>query len=348
MAGVPGRGDARSSSRIGAADARPRCRRRRRCPTRELEVLRLAADGLTNDEIADGAHAERPDGRAAPLERLPEARPLGRGRSRGGGRATSSATRLSPPSCVHPAITSRVEPSRIAWYRRRDVAARPHTVASTSAAVAVRNTRRTVMRRIGHSRHEERVPRRSGCGEGNPHRHGHARERARAPERRAVQLGGRSASGPGRRATSRPARPPTCSGRSPAAASSSCATRSPRSSGIQIDDVSAVASCATDARGLLGMSGAVPDLGDVQLEIQITLARTARADRPAPAGLGGALPDLPGDHEAERRGAAPDRRGGRDRVRVDVAQQPSTQRHSPEVFHSQVSESGLPSASKPP
>ena len=40
--------------------------------------------------------------------------------------------------------------------------------------------------------------------------------------------------------------------------------------GIQIDDVSAVASCATDARGLLGISGAVPDLGDVQLEIQIT------------------------------------------------------------------------------
>src|SRR6185436_1422937 len=40
--------------------------------------------------------------------------------------------------------------------------------------------------------------------------------------------------------------------------------------GIQVDDVSAVARCATDARGLLGMSGALPDLGDIELEIQIT------------------------------------------------------------------------------
>jgi uncharacterized OsmC-like protein len=39
--------------------------------------------------------------------------------------------------------------------------------------------------------------------------------------------------------------------------------------GIQIDDVSAVARCATDARGLLGMPGADPDLGSIELEIHI-------------------------------------------------------------------------------
>ena len=40
--------------------------------------------------------------------------------------------------------------------------------------------------------------------------------------------------------------------------------------GIQIDDVSAVARSRTDARGLLGMSGALPDLGDIELEIRIS------------------------------------------------------------------------------
>ena len=40
--------------------------------------------------------------------------------------------------------------------------------------------------------------------------------------------------------------------------------------GIQIDDVSAVARCATDARGLLGLDGARGDLGDVEIEIRIS------------------------------------------------------------------------------
>lgn len=39
--------------------------------------------------------------------------------------------------------------------------------------------------------------------------------------------------------------------------------------GLRLDDVSAVARCTTDARGLLGMEGAVPDLGEVAVEIQV-------------------------------------------------------------------------------
>lgn len=45
--------------------------------------------------------------------------------------------------------------------------------------------------------------------------------------------------------------------------------------GLRIDGVSAVASCRADARGLLGMDGAVPDLEDVAVEIRI--------DSPEPA-----------------------------------------------------------------
>jgi len=49
--------------------------------------------------------------------------------------------------------------------------------------------------------------------------------------------------------------------------------------GLQVDDVSAVASCKTDARALLGMPGAVPDLGDIELEIRISSAEPqARID----------------------------------------------------------------------
>ena len=51
---------------------------------RELDVLRLVADGRTNEEIAGRPDAEHPDGRAAPVQRVREAR---RGRScRPGGR----------------------------------------------------------------------------------------------------------------------------------------------------------------------------------------------------------------------------------------------------------------------
>lgn len=45
--------------------------------------------------------------------------------------------------------------------------------------------------------------------------------------------------------------------------------------GLKIDGVTAVASCRADARGLLGMDGAVPDLEDVAVEI--------RVDSPEPA-----------------------------------------------------------------
>ena len=40
--------------------------------------------------------------------------------------------------------------------------------------------------------------------------------------------------------------------------------------GFRLDDVSAVARCATDSRGLLGMDGAAPDLANIELEIRIT------------------------------------------------------------------------------
>jgi uncharacterized OsmC-like protein len=39
--------------------------------------------------------------------------------------------------------------------------------------------------------------------------------------------------------------------------------------GVQIDSVRATASCSTDARGLLGMDGSSPELGDVCLEVTI-------------------------------------------------------------------------------
>jgi uncharacterized OsmC-like protein len=47
--------------------------------------------------------------------------------------------------------------------------------------------------------------------------------------------------------------------------------------GIAVDDVSAVARCRADARGLLGMDGAIPDLEDI--EIEISVSTSASADR---------------------------------------------------------------------
>lgn len=47
--------------------------------------------------------------------------------------------------------------------------------------------------------------------------------------------------------------------------------------GISIDDLSVVARCRADARGLLGMDGAIPDLEDI--EIQISVATSASAER---------------------------------------------------------------------
>ena len=40
--------------------------------------------------------------------------------------------------------------------------------------------------------------------------------------------------------------------------------------GIQLDDVSAVARCSTDARGLLGMDGVAPDLEGIELAIEVS------------------------------------------------------------------------------
>lgn len=39
--------------------------------------------------------------------------------------------------------------------------------------------------------------------------------------------------------------------------------------GVQIDDVTAVARCSTDQRGLLGLDGIAPDLADLALEIRV-------------------------------------------------------------------------------
>ena len=39
---------------------------------------------------------------------------------------------------------------------------------------------------------------------------------------------------------------------------------------VQIDDVTAVARCATDARGLLGLDGIAPDLADLALDIKVS------------------------------------------------------------------------------
>jgi uncharacterized OsmC-like protein len=47
--------------------------------------------------------------------------------------------------------------------------------------------------------------------------------------------------------------------------------------GIEVTDVTAVARCASDARGLLGMAGARPDLGELGLDI--TVASSSPAGR---------------------------------------------------------------------
>ena len=39
---------------------------------------------------------------------------------------------------------------------------------------------------------------------------------------------------------------------------------------VRIDDVTAVAKCATDARGLLGIDGVAPDLSDLALDIKVS------------------------------------------------------------------------------
>jgi uncharacterized OsmC-like protein len=40
--------------------------------------------------------------------------------------------------------------------------------------------------------------------------------------------------------------------------------------GVQIEDVTAVAKCATDGRGLLGIDGVAPDIADISLDIKVS------------------------------------------------------------------------------
>jgi uncharacterized OsmC-like protein len=42
--------------------------------------------------------------------------------------------------------------------------------------------------------------------------------------------------------------------------------------GVELDDVTAVAAASSDARGLLGIDGAAPDLADLKLDIRISSA----------------------------------------------------------------------------
>lgn len=46
---------------------------------------------------------------------------------------------------------------------------------------------------------------------------------------------------------------------------------------VRLDDVSVVARCTSDQRGLLGLDGVAPDLADLQLEISVS--STSPADR---------------------------------------------------------------------
>ncbi len=100
-------------------------------------------------------------------------------------------------------------------------------------------------------------------------RHGDARQWAGPPVGRAVQLG----RGPARALGGENLAP------SPTAyllgALAGCAvaflhdTLAPEFD-VQIDDVTAVARCSTDLRGLLGIDGVAPDLGDIELDITVS------------------------------------------------------------------------------
>lgn len=80
--------------------------------------------------------------------------------------------------------------------------------------------------------------------------------------------------------------------------------------GLQIDDVSAVTRCTSDARGLLGMDGAVPDLDDVTVDISV-VSSEPEDKPPAPLrDLGRALPYLPRADQADDRGGQPYRPRG--------------------------------------
>ena len=50
--------------------------------------------------------------------------------------------------------------------------------------------------------------------------------------------------------------------------------------GVKIDGVTAVARCRSDARGLLGMEGALPDLADLELEVTVSSPEPAERLEP--------------------------------------------------------------------
>ena len=45
--------------------------------------------------------------------------------------------------------------------------------------------------------------------------------------------------------------------------------------GVRVDDMTVVARCRADARGLLGMEGAIPDLEDIEIEISVATPDSA-------------------------------------------------------------------------
>ena len=99
---VPRRGACVHGARPASSAATPAARRRRRLSAREVEVLRLAAEGLDNEGIAAALDAERAHGRAPPAEHLHQARragEVGTGRRRRPlAHACLTATRSPPPA----------------------------------------------------------------------------------------------------------------------------------------------------------------------------------------------------------------------------------------------------------
>ena len=218
--------------RAHASAARPR--RSRRCRRRELDVLaRWRPTAGRTRRSPTRSDAERPDGRAPPLERLrassawPGERP-GRLPSR-----TTCASRLTPDR-------ARLRVGR----QRRAGRARSIGVAARFLSAVASRLRSPATARPSVERQ------RGGTDDDHDDDHRDREPLPSRPLRRQVDAGGdghaRSTGGPACRPgrstgmrtcpprsaarTSRRARPPTCSARWPGAASRSCATRSRRSS----------------------------------------------------------------------------------------------------------------------
>ena len=194
--GVPGTGT--SGARTSRAPDRPT----EALSRREREVLRLAADGRTNDEIADCVDAQRPDGRAPPVERLREAgsdRPGGaRGRRRGVPAAPARLRSTPRRRACRPPSTGR-SPRR----RLGAGALPPRRVRRLRSPQAARagGTRAEVthMSATALAETETRFRSRPVRGAIDTDGDGDSGQRARAPVGRPVQLGRRPAGRPRRR-----------------------------------------------------------------------------------------------------------------------------------------------------